>query len=159
MNDKKLSRKEFLNIAWLASGALALSEATFAGLRFLSPRVADGEFGGVFTLGAPEEYPLGSVTPIEGGNFYLVRLEDGGLLAIYQKCTHLGCVVPYEPTKGAFVCPCHGSEFTLEGDLINPPAPRPLDLFLLTLEEGQIFVDTSQRIERDQAGPEHIVYP
>ena len=157
MNESKFSRKDFLNIAWLASGGLVLSEAAFAGLRFLSPRVGDGEFGGVFALGVADDYPLGSVTPIEGGNFYVVHLEDGGLLAIYKKCTHLGCVVPYEPTLGEFVCPCHGSAFTLEGDLVNPPAPRPLDLFLLTVVDGQIYVDTSQRIERDQAGPEHIV--
>lgn len=158
MEEKNFSRKDFLNLTWAAAGAVALSEAAFVGLRFLAPRVTDGEFGGIFNLGPVEQYPFGSVTPIEAGRFYLVRLQDGGLLALHRKCTHLGCVVPYEPTQGQFVCPCHGSAFTTEGDLVNAPAPRPLDLFLLTITDGEIYVDTSQKIERDQARPEHIVY-
>lgn len=159
MSDPKLSRKDFMNITWGVVGGLAASELSFVGLRFLSPRATQGEFGGLFNLGSPDQYPAGSVTPVEAGRFYLVRLGDGGFLALYRRCTHLGCAVPYDPAAGQFVCPCHGSAFTTEGDVLNQPAPRPLDLFHLTIDDaGEIIVDTGTPLERDRTNPEYIVY-
>lgn len=153
-----VNRRDFLKLAWGAAGALVLLEAGGLALRFLSPRTVEGQFGSVFTLGPVEDYPPGSVTPVNEGRFYLVRLEDGGMLALYRKCTHLGCAVPWEPAEGRFVCPCHASAFESNGELINPPAPRPLDRFAITLVDGMITVDTSQPIERDHATPADLIY-
>lgn len=159
MTETKFSRKDFVNILWGTAGALAAAELSFVGLRFLSPKPNEGTFGGIFNLGSPDQYPAGSVTPVEAGRFYLVHLQDGGLLAVYRRCTHLGCAVPYDPASGQFVCPCHGSAFTTEGDVLNPPAPRPLDLFQLSLNDaGEILVDTGTPIERDHINPDQIVY-
>ncbi len=156
---ENISRRDFLSLFWGAAGAVALTELSLVGLRFLSPRPVVGEFGGVFNVGAVENFPVGSVTPVEAGRFYVVRLLDGGLLAVYRRCTHLGCAVPYDPAVGQFVCPCHGSVFTMEGQVQNQPAPRPLDLFPLTFNEaGEILVDTLTSIQRDHVSPEHIVY-
>ena len=159
MEKGNLSRHDFLNLVWGTAGALAITEFTLVGFRFLSPRSAEGEFGGEFNLGSTDEYPEGSVTPVEAGRFYLVRLQDGGFLAVYRRCTHLGCAVPYDPAKRQFVCPCHGSAFTAEGDVLNPPAPRPLDLFSLSINSaGEIVIDTGTIIERSHTNPEHIIY-
>jgi cytochrome b6-f complex iron-sulfur subunit len=159
MSDKHISRRNFLTLSWGAAGAVAFSELSLVGLRFLAPRPTDGEFGGVFNLGHVDGYPNRSVTPVEQGRFYLVRLEDSGFLAVYRRCTHLGCAVPYNPAEGKFVCPCHGSAFTQDGEVLNQPAPRPLDLFTLSIDkEGNILVDTGQPIERDSSSPEYIVY-
>lgn len=159
MTAQKLSRKDFLNIAWGAAGLVAAAELSLVGLRFLSPRTAEGEFGGTFNLGAYDQYPLGTVTPVETGRFYLVRLPEDGFLAIYRRCTHLGCAVPFDPASGQFVCPCHGSEFTMDGDVLNQPAPRPLDLFELSINDlGEIVVATNSPIERDHPSPEQITY-
>ena len=158
--NENLSRRDFLNLFWGAAGAVALSEISLVGLRFLSPRPVIGEFGGVFNVGVVENFPMGSVTPVEAGRFYVVRLADGGLLAVYRRCTHLGCAVPYDPAVGQFVCPCHGSAFTMDGQVQNAPAPRPLDLFALSINDaGEILVDTQTSIERDRVSPDHIVYP
>jgi cytochrome b6-f complex iron-sulfur subunit len=159
MAENKVSRRDFLNIFWGAAGAIAITELGLTGLRFLSPRTVEGQFGGQFNLGSPDQFPPGSVTPVEAGRFYLVRLEDGGLLAIYRRCTHLGCAVPYDQATGQFVCPCHGSAFTSDGDVLNTPAPRPLDLFSLSINpDGEILVDTSKAIERDHTDPAMVVY-
>jgi len=159
MAENKVSRRDFLNIVWGVAGVVAVTELGLTGLRFLSPRTVEGQFGGQFNLGSPDQYPPGSVTPVEAGRFYLVRLEDSGLLAIYRRCTHLGCAVPYDQGTGQFVCPCHGSAFTADGDVLNAPAPRPLDLFTLSInEEGEILVDTAKAIERDHADPAVVVY-
>lgn len=159
MADNKVSRRDFLNIVWGAAGVIAVTELGLTGLRFLSPRTVEGQFGGLFNLGSPDQYPPGSVTPVEAGRFYLVRLEDGGLLAIYRRCTHLGCAVPYDQAAGQFVCPCHGSAFTADGEVLNAPAPRPLDLFTLSInQDGEIIVDTGNAIERDHPDPAVVVY-
>lgn len=159
MTREKITRRNFLNLSLLAGGAIALSEAIFVGLRFLAPKKTDGEFGGVFNLGPHDQFPTGSVTPVEKGRFYVVRLEDGGFLAIYRRCTHLGCAVPFEQASQEFVCPCHASAFTMEGDVKNPPAVRPLDLFALSItEEGELVVDTQSPIERNHPDPSQVVY-
>ena len=159
MTEKKISRRDFINLSWGALVTLIAAELGLVGLRFLSPRSVEGEFGGMFNLGSFDLYPPGSVTPVEAGRFYMVRLDDGGMMAIYRRCTHLGCAVPYDHAKGTFVCPCHGSEFEADGDLLNPPAPRSLDIFLLILnEDGELIVDTAVPIERDKSDSKQIVY-
>lgn len=155
---EKVSRRDFLKWAWGAAGALALLEAGGVALSFFSPRAVEGEFGGVFTVGSVDDFPPGSVTPFNAGRFYLVRLQDGGFLALYRKCTHLGCAVPWDQAAGQFICPCHASAFTPDGEVLNPPAPRPLDRFPVTIEDGVISVDTGAPIQRDQSGPDDAVY-
>jgi len=156
---EKLTRRSFLNGLWLVAGGAVAAELGLVGLRFLAPRAAAGAFGGQFDLGTPDAFPAGSVTPVEAGRFYLVHLKDGGFLAVYRRCTHLGCAVPYDPGAGQFVCPCHGSAFDMAGDVLNPPAPRPLDLFAVSLtEDGHLLVDTGRVIERQQVNPEDIFY-
>lgn len=154
-----VSRRDFLQYAWAATGALTLIGGGALSLSFFAPRVVTGEFGGVFELGPVEDFPPGSVTPVTNGRFYLVRQADGGFLALYQKCTHLGCAVPWKPDRGRFVCPCHASAFEMDGSVVNPPAPRPLDRFPVTITAGQVSVDTGERIERDHAGSEDAAYP
>ncbi len=136
-----------------------MGEAGWLTYRFLSPRVVEGEFGGVFEVGPVDNFPPRSVTPVNAGRFYLVRLEDGGFLALYRKCTHLGCAVPWDPARDQFVCPCHASAFEVDGEVLNAPAPRPLDRFPVSIENGMVRVDTGTAIQRDRPKPSDIVYP
>lgn len=154
-----VSRRDFLQVAWAATGALTLVASGALTLNFFAPKIVDGAFGGVFNLGAVDDFPVGSVTPITNGRFYVVRQADGGFLALYQKCTHLGCAVPWEPESGQFVCPCHASAFEMDGKVINPPAPRPLDRFPVSIIDGIVSVNTGERIERDHATPVDVIYP
>ncbi|MEW6580121.1 MAG: Rieske (2Fe-2S) protein [Chloroflexota bacterium] len=156
--DATMTRRSFLKLAWGAAGAVALAEGGLITYQFLAPKTVEGQFGGVFTAGRVEDFPPGSVTPFNEGRFYLVRLADGGFLALYRKCTHLGCAVPWDPAQGKFVCPCHASTFEMDGELLNPPAPRPLDRFPVTIGGGEIKVDTGQTIQRDHTNPNDAVY-
>lgn len=158
--EAQVPRRSFLKLAaWGTLGAVTTAELGYAGFRFIAPRKAEGEFGGVFVVGAVEDFPPGSVTPFLEGRFFLVRLMDGGFLALYRACTHLGCAVPWDAEKGRFVCPCHGSEFEPDGAVLNPPAPRPLDLFAITIDAGQVSVDTGAKTHRDRTDASHAVYP
>ncbi len=157
-HEHDVTRRDFLKLAWGLAGVVAFGEAGFVTYEFFSPKVNAGEFGGVFIAGNVDDFPPGSVTPFNEGRFYLVRAEDGGFLALYRKCTHLGCAVPWDQAKGQFVCPCHASAFEATGDVINPPAPRPLDRFAITIEDGVVLVDTGEAIQRDHASPDDLVY-
>lgn len=157
-NTQQVSRRGFLKLAWGAAGLAVLGESGWLTYRFLSPKVVGGEFGGVFEVGAVDDFPPGSVTPFNAGRFYLVRLDDGGFLALYRKCTHLGCAVPWDPAKGQFVCTCHASAFEADGEVLNAPVPRPLDRFPVMIEDGVIRVDTGTTIQRDKPQPDDAVY-
>ena len=115
--------------------------------KFIQPVATDG-FGGIVKVGSVEAFPKGSITLIKEGRFFLNRLEDGSFLALWQRCTHLGCSVPWEQSEDQFHCPCHGTLFNRVGEVESGPAPRPLDLFSVTIEDGEIFVDTGNPIER-----------
>ena len=56
-------------------------------------------------------------------------------------CPHLGCYYDWHPEKNEFICPCHGSIYSIAGKVLGGPAPRPLDTLLYKLEGGQLFVE------------------
>ena len=67
---------------------------------------------------------------------------EKGYVALYQKCVHLGCRVPWCPSSQWFECPCHGSKYNRVGEKQGGPAPRGLDRFALEVSGGNIIVDT-----------------
>ena len=98
------------------------------------------------------------MTAFPAGKFYLVRLEDGGFIALYRECTHLGCTVPWIDDEGRFVCPCHASAYDIRGNVLNPPAPRALDLFPVRIENGIVKVDTRRAVKRQAFEAAQVTY-
>jgi len=147
-----INRRQFLGIAWLTSLAVLGGQTLAALLRFIQPVSASG-FGGIVRAGKVDEFTPGSINHIKAGRFYLYRLNDGSFLALWQKCTHLGCSVPFAESENQFHCPCHGSMFDKTGQVVGGPAPRPLDLFPVTIRNGEVFVDTGNPIQRDKFDP------
>lgn len=151
---KKLSRSQFLSIAWFGALGLLFLQSVFVLLKFLKP-VATSGFGGWVYAGTVEEFLPGSVNHVLSGRFYISRL-DNGMLALYQKCTHLGCAVPWEKDEDQFHCPCHGSLFNRVGEVDGGPAPRPMDLFPIEIRGDEVWVDTSQLTERSGFEPNQL---
>ena len=145
------SRRAFLWKAWIGLVAVGLAEVVWVVLGFLRPRkpMDEGEQS-VVTAGPIDGFPPDSVTAFPQGRFYLARLEDGGFLAVSRECTHLGCTVPWIEEEHRFVCPCHSSAFDIRGEVINPPAPRALDLFEVRIENRIVKVNTAN-VERRSA--------
>jgi cytochrome b6-f complex iron-sulfur subunit len=154
-----ISRRQFLAWGWGISMVGLFGQAGIALLQFFRPRLKAGDFGGDVVVGAVEEFEAGRVNYILRARVYISRLEDGGFLALWQRCTHLGCTVPWREDEGLFHCPCHSSLFDRKGEVIGGPAPRPLDLFPLRSEEGDLVVDTQQVIVRDRFDPSQVFYP
>jgi cytochrome b6-f complex iron-sulfur subunit len=127
---------------------------------FLRPGPARSEAGaGVITAGPVDAFEPDSVTAFPQGKFYLVRLEDGGFLAVSRECTHLGCTVPWIKEEHRFVCPCHASGFDIRGEVVNPPAPRALDVFEVRIENRIVKVNTSNLRRRDAFDPTQVTHP
>lgn len=155
-----MTRRETLRRLWRVLGLVALVEAVGAVGFFLWPRKPkprEGAYGGVVTAGPVASFEPGSVTAFAKGQFYLVRLRDGGFLALSRKCTHLGCTVPWSETDRKFACPCHASSFDETGEVLSAPAPRPLDLYRVTIEDGVVKVDTSVPVARSRFEPSQAV--
>jgi cytochrome b6-f complex iron-sulfur subunit len=109
-------------------------------------------------VGSVQEFAPGTIHHMQESASVLIRLEDGGFLALSLRCTHLGCISPWEANEDSFVCPCHGSGFDLKGDVLYGPAPRALDFFAVWVEDGQVWVDTSQTLTRQQFDKTQAAY-
>ncbi len=129
---------------------------------FAYPRFKEGEFGGRFTLARKAtDYTTEMEPDLNAtGKFYIVKVAEPvpgaggetpaqqGIQAIYQVCTHLGCLIPYQAAENRFICPCHGSTFERNSDFVRGPAARNLDQFELEVSpEGVIIVNTGRRIQ------------
>jgi cytochrome b6-f complex iron-sulfur subunit len=155
---RAVSRRQFLAWAWAVSLMGLFGQAGLGLLQFFRPRLPSGGFGGDIVAGTIEEFSAGEVSYILRGRAYISRLEDGGFLAFWQRCTHLGCTVPWREDEGLFHCPCHSSLFDRKGEVLGGPAPRPLDLFPLRAEDGQLVIETGRPIARDGFDPSQVFY-
>ncbi len=151
-----LNRREFLGLAWSVSLIGMFGQVGVALLRFFEPRIEAGAFGTKVTAGRVDEFQPGSISHIQQGRFYISRLEDGSFLALWQRCTHLGCTVPWREDEGYFHCPCHSTIFTSTGEVVSGPAPRPLDIFPIEISDGDVIVDTGNPITRQKFDPSQV---
>lgn len=159
--DFSSTRRSFLAKLWLGMGSIALLQLlTGAIFFFLSGRRRTNEkISHVLDVGVTSDFAPGSVTLIGKGQLYLVRLDNGGFLAISRKCTHLGCAVPWVEERKQFECPCHASVFDITGTVLKAPAPRALDLYPLTIERDEVKIDINNPVRRSVFTPEQVIFP
>lgn len=89
-------------------------------------------------LSAQESRIDGWRTETENKIAWVVKTPDNRILAFGPQCTHLACA--YHPADGKFVCPCHGSEFSLDGKVLMGPAARPLDEYQTKIERNRLQI-------------------
>lgn len=155
------SRREFLNKLWKGLGIVAALEFASVFFGFLFSGKSDEQKTApkqLFDAGNVNLFQPNSATAFRGGRFYLARLEDGGFMALSLRCTHLGCSINWEESKKSFVCPCHSSSFSIDGDVLNPPAPKALDYFPVKIENGIVKVDVGTKLTRNRFNKSQAVY-
>jgi cytochrome b6-f complex iron-sulfur subunit len=142
---KKLhSRRSFTRNAALGSALIITAEIAAGTVYLLWPNKT-GAFGGEITVdGSSVPEVDGEPFRFSEGKFYIVNTEDEGVIALYWKCVHLGCTVPWVAGSHQFICPCHGSVYDYDGSRISGPAPRGLDHMPVTVnDDGTVTVDTN----------------
>jgi Rieske Fe-S protein len=131
-----VSRRDFLKLT--RDGILWLSALLGVGGLF---RFLDYEVNPVpkteYDLGPAVNYPMGSNTMLAEVPAILIH-NNRGFSALSLTCTHLGCVV--EQNKDELVCPCHGSHFNLEGELLHGPAEKSLPFFDVEISEDERLI-------------------
>jgi Rieske Fe-S protein len=140
-----ISRRQLL--VRFAQGSLAAAAALILGqiVRFLSYQPAD-EGTTVFALGQASAYGIGTLKYVAQAQAYIGR-DLEGYYAIDAVCTHLGCLVEIGKND-TFVCPCHGSLFTADGQAKKGPATHPLRHLELSLdEEGNLVLDRGRAVQ------------
>jgi cytochrome b6-f complex iron-sulfur subunit len=151
------TRRELLRTGWKIGGAALLVAAGWTAFESLRPLGASSK-GAVIDLGDPANYPPESATYVIEGRLFVAN-ASGHLFALSQKCPHLGCRVPFCDSSGRFECPCHGSKFDLGGEWIEGPAPRGMDRYELSLENGTLVVDTSKLTAGPDRGADQFLTP
>ncbi len=77
----------------------------------------------------------------------LKQSSHGNVTALDDRCTHLGCRPTWNAAEKIFHCPCHGSRFDVQGEVILGPASKPMQrLFLSPEKDGKVWL-----LEKPQA--------
>ncbi len=140
-----MPRRDFLGIAafWSAmvAGLLAM-----VGIGRLPRAAVLPSPSRRFRVQLPESLTPGSPFLPPGRAVAVIRDRDGGVFAISTVCTHLGCIV--KEAADGFHCPCHGSRFGLNGELVQGPAPKGLPWLAVTHVSGDMWM-----VDEDQPVP------
>ncbi len=183
-----VTRRQFFNRALLAVFGLFLLQFTIASLAFIWPKLKGG-FGTPVNVGNLDEIKseiavAGVVVPLfkaaaqswlvtfdldqlEGSSFentsFVVaggEVDGVGVMALWQKCVHLGCRVPSCVPSQGFECPCHGSKYNIHGEYEAGPAPRNLDRFGVEVNDaGDLIIQTGTIVETARSKNKTAQYP
>lgn len=159
------TRRSFIASLSLWIGGLAAGGSFFAVVRSLIPNVLY-EPSKKVKIGSVDFIPEG-VTLFKDAKSFVCKHSSGGktkIHAISAICTHLGCIVQHteseesksgikDKTTVGFSCACHGSQFTIDGDVVKGPAPEPLPWLAVSIspDDGQLVVDTGRVVERQKS--------
>jgi len=183
-----VTRRKFLNRALVAVFGLFLLQFAIASLAFIWPKIKGG-FGSPVNAGNLDKIKeqisvAGSIVPLfipaaqawittfplsdlEGSSyentpFVVIGGEDDGIgiMAMWQKCPHLGCRVPTCIPSQGFECPCHGSKYNIHGEYEAGPAPRNLDRFgVEESDSGDLIILTGTIVETPRTKNKSALYP
>jgi glycine/D-amino acid oxidase-like deaminating enzyme/nitrite reductase/ring-hydroxylating ferredoxin subunit len=106
----------------LAEAPMFVTENARVGMRFIADRVTSPGRRDIRDLKPGE----GAIVSSRWDKVAGYRDDDGTLHAVSARCTHLGCQVAWNAAERTWDCPCHGSRFTVDGDILSGPATKPL---------------------------------
>jgi cytochrome b6-f complex iron-sulfur subunit len=155
LEEGSVTRRRFMNFVGWGSFASFFGGITLGTLRFFFPRVLYEPLQ-QFTAGKPEDYQPGEVSTrmLKEQRVWMIRNNEG-IYALIAICTHLGCTPIWHPAEERIKCPCHGSNFLVDGQNVAGPAPVPLFRAAIALDlAGNIVVDKGRKenrpVERDK---------
>lgn len=152
-DEKELSRRQFLQTTFWAVTGVTVVAVGGAGSRFLVGNSLEPRESKWVLVGKVSDLPAGAVHRVN----YTMRAKDawrevekkGALYAFSDDgttytvldaiCTHLGCIVQWQPGENIYSCPCHSAIFTREGEVTSGPPPKPLNRLETKVEAEQLW--------------------
>jgi len=135
-----MKRRNFLKLLTFTLGTTAVGSVAYPLARFLAPPQLKDKGGQVsikksdIALGEGKEILYGGTPAV------VVNVKGMGYLALSRVCTHLGCLVEYSREDNKFICPCHAGTFSIEGNVLSGPPPKPLEKLPLTVQGDNIII-------------------
>lgn len=179
VEESGVTRRQFFNRAMNATFFSFLGLMGLGSLAMFWPKLQGG-FGSDVDAGSVSDLQTqvvasdGSVVPVfvpearayvvpapdtSSDQFADIPVADGGLMALFQRCVHLGCRVPWCATSVGFECPCHGSKYNVIGEYFAGPAPRNLDRFAVEVQGDRFIIKTGTILETPRAHALTVDYP
>jgi cytochrome b6-f complex iron-sulfur subunit len=155
-NKKTISRRKLIGYAWIGAAAIVIGELIGGTFAFLWPRRKQEKGEKVFIAGKVSDFKVGEVVYFRKEKTFVQRLKEG-FLAFSAVCPHLSCIVNWNEMLKKFECPCHGAKFNRNGEVLEGPPPRPLDLCKLQIVEEKLVIYMASPIERKKFEPSQVV--
>ncbi|HEY8087550.1 MAG TPA: Rieske (2Fe-2S) protein [Polyangiaceae bacterium] len=139
-----MPRRDVLGVAVGGSAAAFALAVVYPVARFVEPPSRPS--GGPAVVGKLEEFPVDGarMVMVDDRPVLVLRGVDGQLRAFSALCTHLQCIVSYSAERRQIECPCHRGVYSLDGQNLEGPPPRPLDELLVTVNEGSVIVSAAR---------------
>jgi cytochrome b6-f complex iron-sulfur subunit len=140
---KRPPRRDFLGIAVGGSAAAFAVAVGYPVARFIQPPARPAS--GPTVVGKLEDFPVGTAKTVLVNEqpVLVIRTVEGEFRAFSALCTHLQCVVGYSAERNRIECPCHQGVYSIEGQNVSGPPPRPLEELPVSLNEGAVIVSTA----------------
>ena len=151
-----IPRRAFLTRAWQIGIAVIGLAGVWTSIDILRSVGASGLGGVIRTL--PETEITEIPVYVRSAQTNLTKIDDE-VVALWQKCPHLGCRVAWCESSREFECACHGSRFNRAGEVRSGPSPRGMDRFETTIAGDLVEVNTGSVIEGSPPGIESIDEP
>lgn len=138
-----ISRRRFLVTGLGLTGALAAAGLIAPIVRYAFPKVKAQVSPRLRVATKAQLTPLEQVVDFEYQETpcTLLQLEDGSYKALSRVCTHLGCIIKWQPKEARFFCPCHAGIFSPTGQVLGGPPPRPLPTLKVAVVGDEIWVE------------------
>ena len=137
------TRRGFLELIIAVCTAVTSAAMAIPSLMYLWPAARGGGAQKVEVDGAAQ-LALGQATVIQLGSQVVIVVRDQtGFKAFSAVCTHLGCLVEWEPSRKEFLCPCHAAVFDDAGRVVSGPPPAPLPTLIVREVGDKVYVSAT----------------
>ena len=135
-------RRRFLNYLLGTGFGATLIAIFYPIVKFITPPQIIESAQNSVTAGKVSELALNSGKIFKFGSKpgLLIRSAAGEFKAFSAVCTHLDCIVQYEPDKRQIWCACHNGQYNLSGQNVGGPPPRPLEEYVVNTRGEEIIV-------------------
>jgi cytochrome b6-f complex iron-sulfur subunit len=135
-----VKRRNFLKWLLAILSTVTVSSFVYPVLRFLAPPGSEAK--ALKLILRKVDVPVGGAKNIVFNNTPVIIFnnKDKGYIALSKVCTHLGCIVEYNPEENILVCPCHAGIYDLEGNVRSGPPPKPLTKLPVRVEGENIVI-------------------
>jgi len=139
---EKPSRRRFLDILLGTSAFATLGAILYPVFRFMvPPQIVEAQQNSVVAAKTSElANNTGKIFKFGSKPGLIVRTDTGEVKAFSASCTHLDCIVQYQPEAKNILCACHNGIYDLAGKNVSGPPPRPLDEYAVNVKGDDIIV-------------------